>query len=311
MNKISKAFAIMVVIASVLGFSGSSAALAAQPQPVSGSSSISALLSIPVLVSKYVNPYTAEGQRMAAPKMGDNWSWFLVTLVTMLVLIIALLIMIQIKLNQFTEKQRAKEAKEDYFEKATWWEIFVKIEKDRPLDAPIEGHNYDGIVELDNNPPAWFNWLFFLPIITGVMYIMYYHVFNIGKLQVAEYEASVAEAEANMPEVKIDFASLTPLTDEADLQKGEQIFQANCAACHLKTGGGSVGPNLTDKYWLHGGDFPSIYKTIYGGVQGKGMAAWGEVLLSDDIHKVASYVVSLRNTNVEGGKAPEGEEYNP
>ncbi|MGB0430945.1 MAG: cbb3-type cytochrome c oxidase N-terminal domain-containing protein [Bacteroidia bacterium] len=266
------------------------------------------------LLADYVNPYTSDGARANSPKMGDSWSWFLVSLVALILIIIAQLIMIQQRLNQYNEKQRAKEAKEKaavYHEKSTWWEIFVKPEKDKPLDAPIEGHNYDGIVELDNNPPAWFNWLFFLPIAFGFVYIMYYHVLGIGHLQVGEYEAAVAEAEADMPEITIDYASLEPLSASADIETGASIFKANCAACHLENGGGSVGPNLTDNQWIHGGDFGSIYETIYEGVDGKGMAAWGEILLSEEVHKVASYVETMRNTNVEGGKAPEGEVYNP
>jgi len=305
MNKIFKAIAIIMVVAGAIGMKTHSTAanLMAYPKQVSIQ-----LLSSPLLAA-YVNPYSAEGQRAAAPKMGDNWSWFLVGLFTLLVLIISILVMIQIRLNQFTEKQKAQVEKENYIEKASWWDIFVKAERDKPLDAPIEGHNYDGIVELDNNPPAWFNWLFFLPIGFGLIYVMYYHVLDIGNLQEEEYVAAVAEAEANMPEIVIDFASLEPLTDQASLDKGAQIFAANCSACHLATGGGSVGPNLTDKFWIHGGDFGSISKTIYEGVDGKGMAAWGDILLSEDINKVASYVVTLRNTNVEGGKAPEGAEY--
>lgn len=237
-----------------------------------------------------------------------SWAWFFMTLVVLVVLILVILLTINIKLNAFSEKAKLKRNPEGYHEKASWWDIFVKAEKDRPLDAPIEGHDYDGIVELDNNPPSWFNWLFFLPIVWGLFYVMYYHVLDMGPLQEEEYAQEMAIAEASMPEIKIDYSTLEPLNAVADIAGGETIFNANCAACHLESGAGSVGPNLTDKYWIHGGDFPSIYKTIYEGVDGKGMAAWGEILMSDDIHKVASYIETLRNTNVEG-KAPEGEEY--
>ena len=237
-----------------------------------------------------------------------SWEWFFMGLVLLLVLIIAILLRIRIKLNEFSEKTKLKKDPENYSEKATWWDIFVKAEKDSPLDAPIKGHNYDGIVELDNNPPSWFNWLFFLPIVWGVFYVMYYHVLNMGPLQEEAYAEEMQIAEASMPEIKIDYSTMKPLTSADDLARGEVIFKSNCAACHLENGGGSVGPNLTDKYWINGGDFSSIYKTVYEGVDGKGMAAWGDILVSDDIHKVSSYIETLRNTNVEG-KAPEGDEY--
>jgi cytochrome c oxidase cbb3-type subunit 3 len=308
MNKLIKAFALAAFFAMAFSINVNEAKAISLPIE-----HIEIGFSIPMLAD-YVNPYTSEGARALAPKMGDSWSWFLVTLVALLIVIISILIMIQLRLNQFSEKQRAKEAKTqnaEFVEKATWWEIFVKPEKTRPLDAPIEGHNYDGIVELDNNPPAWFNWLFFLPIAWGFVYIMYYHVFDIGNLQEEEYVAAMAEAEANAPEIVIDYATLEPLNEATDIEAGQKLFMANCKACHLENGAGSVGPNLTDKYWLHGGDFGSIYKTIYEGVIEKGMAPWGEILASDDVHKVASYVETLRNTNAENGKAPEGEEYQP
>lgn len=309
MNKYLKAVALVAFFAIASLYNGQTATAAVEIK----TESLVSAINIPLLAN-YVNPYTSEGQRALSSKMGDTWSWFLVSLVSLLVLIIAILMMVRIKLNQFGELQRAKVAAEqniDYQEKSTWWEIFVKAEKDRPLDSPIEGHDYDGIVELDNNPPSWFNWLFFLPIGFGIIYVMYYHVLDIAPLQDGEYAASVAIAEENMPEIVIDYASLEPLSDASALESGRGIFTANCAACHLASGAGSVGPNLTDKFWIHGGDFGSIYKTIYEGVDGKGMAAWGEILLSEDIHKVSSYLETLRNTNVDGGKAPEGNEYTP
>lgn len=248
---------------------------------------------------------TGEGSTIM---LSETWAWALMGLVLLMVLIIAILLRVRITLNEFSEKNKLKNNPETYTENATWWDIFVKAEKDRPLDAPIQGHSYDGIVELDNNPPSWFNWLFFLPIAWGVFYVMYYHVLELAPLQDGEYAAEMKIAEASMPEVKIDYTTMEPLTATDDLARGEVIFKSNCAACHLENGAGSVGPNLTDKFWLHGGDFSSIYKTVYEGVDGKGMAAWGDILMSDDIHKVSSYIETLRNTDVKG-KAPEGDEY--
>jgi cytochrome c oxidase cbb3-type subunit 3 len=31
------------------------------------------------------------------------------------------------------------------------------------------------------------------------------------------------------------------------------IYTTNCAACHRADGGGQIGPNLTDEYWILGG----------------------------------------------------------
>jgi cytochrome c oxidase cbb3-type subunit III len=48
-------------------------------------------------------------------------------------------------------------------------------------------HNYDGIQELDNDLPKWWVWLFYLCIVWAVLYMMYFHVFNIGYLSGDEY----------------------------------------------------------------------------------------------------------------------------
>jgi cytochrome c oxidase cbb3-type subunit 3 len=48
-------------------------------------------------------------------------------------------------------------------------------------------HNYDGIQEFDNDLPRWWLWLFYLTIIWGVLYFVFYHVAHIGYLSADEY----------------------------------------------------------------------------------------------------------------------------
>ena len=272
-----------------------------------GLSLILLLQNNPVL-AEYVNPHSKRGKELYAERMGTDWSWALFGIIAFVLLLIAIFILVNVRLHNMKEKERLDKMGDDYYEKATWWDIFLKNERQHPLAEPIKHHNYDGIVELDNNPPSWFNWLFFLPIGTGILYLVYYHYLDLAPLQNEEYSIAMAAAEKDKPEVVIDFANLAPLTDQPSITAGEAQYKSKCSACHLDNGGGGVGPNLTDAYWLHGGDFPSIYQTIYDGVDGKGMAAWGEILLSKEIHEVASYIETLRNTNAEG-KGPEGEEY--
>jgi cytochrome c oxidase cbb3-type subunit 3 len=60
--------------------------------------------------------------------------------------------------------------------------------------------------------------------------------------------------------------TVTLLTDPADLA-GKTIYTTNCAACHRADGGGQIGPNLTDEYWILGG---GIFHTLNnGGRDGK------------------------------------------
>ncbi|MFQ6609249.1 MAG: cbb3-type cytochrome c oxidase N-terminal domain-containing protein [Fidelibacterota bacterium] len=55
--------------------------------------------------------------------------------------------------------------------------------KDNLLD-----HNYDGIRELDNDLPPWWLNLFYITIIWGVGYFLYFHVFNFGDSSAIEYQ---------------------------------------------------------------------------------------------------------------------------
>jgi cytochrome c oxidase cbb3-type subunit 3 len=87
---------------------------------------------------------------------------------------------------------------------------------------------------------------------------------------------------------------------------GKDIFAAACAPCHGADGGGRIGPNLTDAYWLHGGSPESIQRSVHDGWVDKGMPAWGPSLGEYRVREVAAYVVSLRGTNVAGGKPPQG-----
>lgn len=76
---------------------------------------------------------------------------------------------------------------------------------------------------------------------------------------------------------------------------GEEVFAANCVACHGDDGKGKrdVGaPDLTDQHWIYGGDVDSIFTSIYSGRQGH-MPHWGTRLPPVDIKILALYVDGL------------------
>ena len=180
------------------------------------------------------------------------------------------------------------------------------------------GHDFDGIRELDNDLPPWWLYLFYFTIIFSVVYLIYYHVLDMGDLQIAEYEKEMKAAELKYasqtvtPGQTTGDVQLQPLTDEASIAQGKELFTTNCVPCHGEFGQGVIGPNLTDDYWIHGGRFSDIVNTITVGVPAKGMVPWGPILGNDKVMKVASYVVTLHGTNPPNPKAPEGEkmEYN-
>lgn len=183
-------------------------------------------------------------------------------------------------------------------------------EKEKEL---LLDHEYDGIHELDNNLPTWWRWMFYVTIIFSVIYLIRYHVIKSGDLQLDEYKKELVKAEEEKAErakngaAAIDENNVTLLTEAADLAKGKEIFGQKCAPCHGPAGGGTVGPNLTDDYWLHGGSIKDVFKTIKYGVQEKGMIAWQATLKPQEIQQVASFIKSIKGSNPENPKEPQGE----
>lgn len=184
------------------------------------------------------------------------------------------------------------------------------IEKEQEI---VLDHNYDGIRELDNNLPPWWVYMFYATIIFAGVYLVYYEVFD-GPNQIDEFETEVAQAKVAVAEYKknnkdlIDASTVEFLDSPSDLAAGKAIFTANCVACHKDSGGGGIGPNLTDDYWILGGGIKNIYTTISeGGRAGKGMIAWKTDLKPSEMAQVSSYVMTLHGTNPSDGKEPEGE----
>jgi cytochrome c oxidase cbb3-type subunit 3 len=194
--------------------------------------------------------------------------------------------------------------------------VLEKILSLKPLSAEKEielDHDFDGIKELDNPIPFWFNLLFGFTIVIAIGYMMVFHVFDSGDLQAKEYDKELVEAEiSRQAYIKlagnlVDENSVKILEDKARIAEGASIFTAKCAVCHGDKGQGSVGPNLTDEYWLHGGDIRDIFKTIKYGVPSKGMVAWQNSMNGAQIEQLANFILTLQGTHPEGAKEPQGE----
>ncbi|MDO6803705.1 cbb3-type cytochrome c oxidase N-terminal domain-containing protein [Wenyingzhuangia sp. 1_MG-2023] len=208
----------------------------------------------------------------------------------------------------FLEKQEAK--------KIDWsdWKSIVKSLSDaKPIEEEGEiilNHDYDGIRELDNNLPPWWLYGFYMTIVFAFGYIVYYHVLD-GDTQKDEYLAEVAQAKKEIAayeatQEKVDLTALATGSNE----EGKKLFKRNCAVCHAVDGGGKIGPNLTDDYWILGGGIENVYNTIAeGGRPGKGMIAWKNSFSPQKLQQLAAYVVSLQGTTPEAPKEPQGEIY--
>jgi len=181
-----------------------------------------------------------------------------------------------------------------------------------PKEPLLLDHDYDGIQELDNNLPGWWVWLFYITIIFSAVYLVYYHVAGKGDLQAVEYTKEMAAGQrvkaAAMGNFEGGILSLQPSSNPAVLENGRQTYVKFCAPCHRADGGGLVGPNLTDNYWIHGSSYADSVKVIWDGVPAKGMITWKTVLKPEDIQAVASYIYTLRGAKLlTPGKLPENQ----
>jgi cytochrome c oxidase cbb3-type subunit 3 len=185
-----------------------------------------------------------------------------------------------------------------------------------PLEDRLMDHEYDGIREYDNPLPRWWLTLFYGCIAFSVLYFVNVPGIGVGKGRIASYEAEMAKARAQAealaqqrPRLEVSDASLIAASqDPGVLARGRETFSISCAPCHRVDGGGNIGPNLTDDYWLHGARPIEVHKTISGGVAEKGMPAWSTMLAPDRVFDVAAFVLTLHGTHPANPKPPQGVE---
>ena len=237
--------------------------------------------------------------------------------ITQFFLLMVLLILIAIELilksiENIMFQTLSEEGKERYVAaKSSEWEwawgkrIWKNLTGNKPIEKEGElilDHNYDGIKELDNDLPPWWVWMFYATIVFAVVYLVRFHV--IGDYdQDMEYEQEVAEATLAIEEYKktakglVDVNTVELLTDATDLAAGKTIFETTCVACHMADGGGGIGPNLADEYWILGGGIKNVFNTISeGGRDGKGMVAWKSILKPVEMAQVSSYLLTFQGT---------------
>lgn len=239
-----------------------------------------------------------------------------IVLVAALVVLRAMRMMLYITVPNALETEKAalaeaKAARRN--RRRQWWNRLMGL---RPLaeekDLVID-HEYDGIKELDNPVPAWFNGMFYASMAFAVVYLCVYHVFGWGPNQDQEYAREMERAEQARQEWlaqaadNVDENTVAVDTSPETVAAGMAIFTQNCIACHGGAGEGGIGPNLTDDYWLHGGDVQDIFKVIKYGVLDKGMVPWEQSLTPAQIAEVANYILTLHGTNPPNAKEPQGE----
>ncbi len=262
--------------------------------------------------------FTGNAQRTSGETVAGNPELVLTLAIVGFIFmgIILLFIMVQtIRISRhLTYRERPEKVSQPLFSNA-WWRKFSGVST--PVDDEekilIQGHEYDGIQELDNRMPPWLSFLFQGTILFAVVYMVIYHGLKIADLPEAELARELQRAEIQKAAfleragALIDENSVEVTTDAAALETGKSLYLANCAACHGPEGEGTVGPNLTDAYWLHGGGIQNLFKTIKYGVPEKGMIAWEKQLKPQEIQFVSSYILTLAGTNPANSKEAQGE----
>lgn len=264
---------------------------------------------------------TAEDSWMSQFQGIDGGQMTLLLIIGVVLVLIIIMMLVMLYLLSFLRTVLFRENPNIATETSSWWGNFrekyvvgkmkpIAEEKDIQLD-----HSYDGIVELDNFMPPWLKYVFYLSIAFAVVYFVNYSVLGIGSNQYEEYqqELEIAALEAERRS-EFDLASLDETNVTFDpsgpsIQAGQDLYETNCAACHALDGGGGVGPNLTDRYWLHGGTIQDVFSVVKYGVVEKGMIPWQDQLSPEQMQQVSSYILTMQGKTPANPKEPQGELY--
>ncbi len=280
------------------------------------------VLLILALCGMTIHACATEAVAAAAPAMSyisgiPASDFYLLTGIIVLefMVIFALVIFIKVLFNRIIDKPETARVARAIVKHNWFWDNFnkaVPIEREKDL---LLDHNYDGIQELDNSLPPWWKYGFYVTIVVSIVYMYRFHVSHDGLSQQEEYAVEMQQGEEEKAAYlaqsanNVDETSVTQLTDATTLSEGHELFVKTCAACHVADGGGNVGPNLTDEYWLHGGGIKDIFKSIKYGWQDKGMKSWKDDYSPKQIQALASFVKSLKGTHPAVPKAPQGDLY--
>jgi cytochrome c oxidase cbb3-type subunit 3 len=186
-----------------------------------------------------------------------------------------------------------------------------------PDEADTTGHTWDeDLVEYNHPLPLWWVWLFYITIVFGLAYLLFYPGLGLyaGSLKwtsTGEYEAEMEQADARYGPLYQRFASqdLKQLAADAEARAvGQKLFLNHCAQCHGSDAAGGRGfPNLTDHDWLYGGEPETIKASIMNGRNGV-MPALGPTLGQEGTLDAANYVLSLSGAKHDPARAARGKQ---
>lgn len=216
-----------------------------------------------------------------------------------------------------------------------WWNMknFTDVEEGESM-----GHEFDGIIELNNPLPRWWTIMFWLCIAWGLLYLLLYP--GLGNFQgllgwsssnqevrsleesrqaaldareqglFVAYDRERARADERYGPIFQQYASLSIediSKNREAVRIGQRLFLQNCAQCHGSDARGSLGfPNLTDGVFNWGGSAEHVYVTLMEGRVGQ-MPAFYDQLGEQGIREMTAYVLSLSGRTVDRELASAGQ----
>lgn len=187
-------------------------------------------------------------------------------------------------------------------------------EKDILID-----HGFDGIMELDNQLPKWWLGLFWFGLAFCIVYISSYFLTDFAhplKEYDEEYKEQIAAIDdynKTAPQITLE----TAVYSADNIAEGQELFKTNCASCHGANGGGGIGPNLTDDYWINQPE-KTLFKNIFhmdwfGSPTNPAMRPMGQngEISGREIEKIAAFIYHINQeipdvSPAQGGAAPQG-----
>lgn len=183
-----------------------------------------------------------------------------------------------------------------------WW-----TGKRKPGDpaATDTSHIWDGDITEYNQPmPRWWINLFYLTIVFGIGYLIYYPGLGaytgISKWTSAKEHDVDQAMQARKLEATFKRYADQPINllaqDPNALKLGRSIFSNNCAICHGSSAHGAIGyPDLSDGIWHWGGSAERVLDTVLDGREGV-MPAWNTVLTGMGGKYAVDHVIAYLQT---------------
>lgn len=175
----------------------------------------------------------------------------------------------------------------------------------------MQRYTIDEIEQQDAPVPGWWRIGFIGFLSICPLYLLYFHAGADGRSAVDRYEAKLEaitrKKYAEIGDLEPNADTILRFTKEDNWVKvGKVVFKSKCATCHGREAEGQIGPNLTDSFYKNVRKVEDIARVVLEGANNNAMPAWKDKMHPNDIVLVSAYVATLRGTDVEGGKGPEG-----